>query len=146
MNQSHNKRPRGGFLQLPASNIKVFFLFALSLFFTYAGITHFTNAAFYVGIMPPWIPAHLELVYISGVCEIMAGIGVLIPRLRSLAGLGLVALLIAVYPANIHMALNPQLFPDIPVVALYVRLALQFVSIYWAYTVTRPDPQPVYLD
>ncbi|MGB4055321.1 MAG: DoxX family protein, partial [Porticoccaceae bacterium] len=74
------------------------------------------------------------------------GIGVLIPRLRSLAGLGLVALLIAVYPANIHMALNPQLFPDIPVVALYVRLALQFVSIYWAYTVTRPDPQPVYLD
>ena len=96
MNQSHNKRPRGGFLRLPASNIKVCFLFALSLFFTYAGITHFTNAAFYVGIMPPWIPAHLELVYISGVCEIMAGIGVLIPRLRSLAGVGLVALLIAV--------------------------------------------------
>jgi uncharacterized membrane protein len=126
-------------LQLPASRGKRFFLILLSLFFTYAGFHHLLAPAFYVSIMPPWIPAHLELVYISGVFEIMGGIGVLIPATRSFAGLGLVALLVAVYPANLHMAFNPELFPDIPVVALYVRLALQFVAFYWAYSVTRPD-------
>jgi uncharacterized membrane protein len=125
---------------LPKSRTKCFFLFLLSVFFTYAGFHHLFVPDFYVSIMPPWIPAHLALVYISGVFEIMGGIGVLIPRFRSLAGLGLVALLVAVYPANLYMAFNPQLFPDIPLVALYVRLALQFVAFYWAYSVTRPDP------
>ena len=127
-------------MQLPKSRTKCFFLFLLSVFFTYAGFHHLFVPDFYVSIMPPWIPAHLALVYISGVFEIMGGIGVLIPRFRSLAGLGLVALLVAVYPANLYMAFNPQLFPDIPLVALYVRLALQFVAFYWAYSVTRPDP------
>jgi uncharacterized membrane protein len=127
-------------MQLPKSRTKCFFLFLLSVFFTYAGFHHLFVPDFYVSIMPPWIPAHLALVYISGVFEIMGGIGVLIPRFRSLAGLGLVALLVAVYPANLYMAFNPQLFPDTPLVALYVRLALQFVAFYWAYSVTRPDP------
>jgi uncharacterized membrane protein len=127
-------------MQLPKSRIKCFFLFLLSAFFTYAGFHHLFAPDFYVSIMPPWIPGHLALVYISGVFEIMGGIGVLIPRFRSLAGLGLVALLVAVYPANLYMAFNPELFPDVPVVALYVRLALQFVAFYWAYSVTRPDP------
>ncbi|UVW33818.1 DoxX family protein [SAR92 clade bacterium H455] len=126
-------------MQLPRSWVKRFFLFLLSAFFTYAGFHHLLAPDFYVSIMPPWIPGHLALVYISGVFEIMGGIGVLIPRFRALAGIGLVALLIAVYPANLYMAFNPELFPDIPVVALYVRLALQFVAFYWAYSVTRPD-------
>jgi uncharacterized membrane protein len=68
----------------------------------------------------------------------MGGIGVLIPAVRAYAGLGLVALLVAVYPANLYMAFNPELFPAFSVVALYVRLALQFVAVYWAYSVTRP--------
>jgi uncharacterized membrane protein len=127
-------------MQLPKSRIKCFFLFLLSAFFTYAGFHHLFAPDFYVSIMPPWIPGHLALVYISGVFEIMGGIGVLIPRFRSLAGFGLVVLLVAVYPANLYMAFNPELFPDVPVVALYVRLALQFVAFYWAYSVTRPDP------
>ena len=127
-------------MQLPKSFIKRFFLFLLSAFFTYAGFHHLFAPDFYVSIMPPWIPAHLALVYISGVFEIMGGIGVLIPRFRALAGLGLVALLVAVYPANLYMAFNPEMFPDIPVMALYVRLVLQFVAFYWAYSVTRPDP------
>lgn len=127
-------------MQLPKSGIKCFFLFLLSAFFTYAGFHHLFAPDFYVSIMPPWIPGHLALVYISGVFEIMGGIGVLIPRFRALAGLGLVALLVAVYPANLYMAFNPEMFPDIPVTALYVRLALQFVAFYWAYSVTRPDP------
>jgi len=125
--------------EFPASRIKTFFLILLSVFFTYAGIDHLVSPDFYVSIMPPWIPAHLELVYLSGVFEVMGGVGVLIPRFRAFAGAGLVALLIAVYPANLHMAFNPHLFPDIPVVALYIRLALQFLAFYWAYTVTRPD-------
>ena len=129
-------------LQLPASRSKCFFLLLLSIFFTYAGIDHLVSPDFYVSIMPPWIPAHLELVYLSGVFEVMGGVGVLIPRFRALAGAGLVALLVAVYPANLYMAFNPELFPDIPVAALYVRLALQFVAFYWAYSVTRPDPLP----
>ena len=129
-------------LQLPASRSKRFFLLLLSIFFTYAGIDHLVSPDFYVSIMPPWIPAHLELVYLSGVFEVMGGVGVLIPRFRALAGAGLVALLVAVYPANLYMAFNPELFPDIPVAALYVRLALQFVAFYWAYSVTRPDPLP----
>jgi uncharacterized membrane protein len=125
--------------QFPKSRIKTFFLILLSLFFTYAGIDHLVSPDFYVSIMPPWIPWHLELVYLSGVFEVMGGIGVLIPRFRAMAGTGLVVLLIAVYPANLHMAFNPHLFPDIPLAALYVRLALQFLAFYWAYTVTRPD-------
>jgi uncharacterized membrane protein len=128
-----------GWFQFPASRIKTFFLILLSLFFTYAGIDHLVSPDFYVGIMPPRIPWHLELVYLSGVFEIMGGVGVLIPRFRALAGAGLVALLIAVYPANLHMAFNPHLFPNIPVAALYLRLALQFLAFYWAWSVTRPD-------
>lgn len=125
--------------QFPASRVKTFFLILLSVFFTYAGIDHLISPDFYVSIMPPWMLWHLELVYLSGVFEVMGGVGVLIPRFRAFAGAGLVALLIAVYPANLHMAFNPHLFPDIPVVALYIRLALQFLAFYWAYTVTRPD-------
>jgi uncharacterized membrane protein len=77
-------------------------------------------------------------VYISGFFEVLGGISVLMPRLRSSAGWGLVALLIAVFPANIHMALNADLFPEISPTLLYIRLVLQFIFIYWAYKVTRP--------
>ena len=87
--------------------------------------------------MPPSFPLHEEAVYISGF-EIVGGIGVLIPRFRKIAGWGLVALLIAVYPANIYMAISPEAFPDIPIEMLYFRLALQFLFFYWAYSVTRP--------
>ena len=136
--QSSSLRRAVNWLQLPVSRSKCFFLILLSVFFTYAGFHHLIAPAFYVSIMPPWIPAHLELVYISGVFEIMGGIGVLIPAVRAYVGLGLVALLVAVYPANLYMAFNPELFPAFSVVALYVRLALQFVAVYWAYSVTRP--------
>jgi uncharacterized membrane protein len=69
-------------------------------------------------------------------------VGVLIPRLRKIAGWGLVALLVAVYPVNIYMALTPQTFPDTPLGALYFRLVLQFVFFYWAFSVTRPTFNP----
>ena len=92
--------------------------------------------------MPPSFPMHLEAVYISGLFEILGGIGVLLSKTRKLAGWGLFVLLIAVYPANIYMALTPEAFPEIPLSALYTRLGLQFLFFYWAYSVTRPGFNP----
>ena len=125
-------------LKLPLGIWKNLVLFGLSVFFIYFGIDHFINPDFYLSIMPPSFPLHEEAVYISGFFEIVGGIGVLIPRFRKIAGWGLVALLIAVYPANIYMAITPEAFPDIPVEILYFRLVLQFLFFYWAYSVTRP--------
>ena len=113
-------------------------LFGLSVFFVYFGIDHFINPDFYLSIMPPAFPLHAEAVYISGFFEILGGICVLIPSLRKLAGCGLIALLIAVYPANIYMAITPEAFPEMSIGLLYFRLPLQFLFIYWAYSITRP--------
>ena len=126
-------------LQLPTSRLKTLALFGLAAFFINVGVDHFVNPDFYLNIMPDYLPLHLEAVYISGFFEVLGGVCVLIPRLRAAAGWGLVALLIAVYPANIHMALNPELFPEIAVSLLYIRLLFQFIFIYWAYSATRPS-------
>ena len=124
-------------LQLPAGWWKKLVLFGLAAFFINVGIDHFINPDFYLSIMPPAFPMHAEAVYVSGFFEILGGICVLIPSLRIIAGWGLVALLVAVYPANIYMALTPEAFPDIPVAFLYFRLVLQFLFFYWAYSITR---------
>ena len=125
-------------LKLPTSWWKKLVLFGLSTFFIYTGIHHFVNPGFYLSIMPSAFPLHTEAVYISGFFEVVGGVCVLIPRLRKIAGWGLVALLVAVYPANIYMAITPEAFPDIHVALLYVRLAFQFLFFYWAFSVTRP--------
>lgn len=132
-------------LMLPEGIWKKIVLIGLAAFFINVGIDHFVNPDFYLSIMPPAFPLHLEAVYISGVFEILGGIGVLIPKFRRFSGWGLVALLIAVYPANIYMAISPDTFPDIPVSALYFRLVLQFIFFYWAYSVTRPSFNPSYI-
>ena len=129
-------------LKLPNGWWKKLVLFGLAAFFINVGIDHFINPDFYLSIMPPAFPMHLEAVYISGFFEILGGICVLIPSLRIIAGWGLVALLIAVYPANIYMALTPEEFPDIPIAILYFRLPLQFLFFYWAYSVTREAYNP----
>jgi uncharacterized membrane protein len=108
----------------------------LGALFVVAGSAHFLRTPFYLRMMPPWIPAHLLLVQISGVCEILGGIGMLVPATRRCAAIGLIALLIAVFPANVHMAVHPELYTDIgPPIAFDIRLPLQFVLIYlvwWA--------------
>jgi uncharacterized membrane protein len=126
-------------LKLPAGLRKRFALLALSLFFVVAGLNHFVDPDFYVVMVPPYLPAHLELVYLSGVLEILGGLGVLIPRVRAVSGWGLVLLLVAVVPANLHMALNVELFPSMSPTILYARLPFQAVFIVWAYWATRPD-------
>lgn len=107
----------------------------LSLFFVIAGTLHFLSPDGYVQIMPTYLPHPLLLVYVSGLCEIAGGLGVLIPRLRGLAGYGLIALLIAVFPANIHMAMNhlPLAGKPLPGWLLWSRLPLQALLIAWVW-------------
>ena len=131
-------------LNLPDGLWKKLVLLGLAAFFINVGIDHFINPDFYLSIMPPAFPLHLEAVYISGLFEVLGGLGVLIPRFRKFSGWGLIALLIAVYPANIYMALTPEAFPDVPLFALYIRLVFQFIFFYWAYLVTRPAYNPSY--
>ena len=123
---------------LPQGILKKMIILGLAIFFIYFGFDHFLNPEFYLSIMPESFPFHDEAVYISGFFEILGGFGVLVARLRKFAGWGLIALLISVYPANIYMALNPELFPEYSIRLLYFRLALQFLFFYWAYTVTLP--------
>ena len=91
--------------------------------------------------MPTYLPWHYALVIISGIAEVVLGIGLLIPQTSNFAAWGLIALLIAIFPANIHMATHPELYPDIPVVALWIRLPVQFLLILWAFWYTGPDTQ-----
>jgi uncharacterized membrane protein len=111
---------------------------ALAAVFIGAGVNHFVMPRSYRAIVPPAI-AHRakEVVEISGVAEILGGVGLLIPRTRRVSGLSLIALLIAVFPANIHMARAHDRFPNIPRWALYARLPLQPLMMLWAWRATR---------
>jgi len=120
-------------------NIKSIFRWLLAIAFILAGINHFINPAFYLKMMPPVLPAPLFLIYLSGVLEIALGVLLLIPRFTRLAASGIIALLIAVYPANIYMAMNTNLFPEFTPTTLYMRLPLQFVLITLAFWFTRKN-------
>lgn len=104
-----------------------------------AGVNHFLNPAFYLRMMPPVLPAHLFLIYLSGILQIVLGILFLIPKFTRLAAWGLIALLTAVFPANIYMSMNPQLFPEFGSTALFLRLPFQIVLIGWAFWFTRRE-------
>ncbi len=113
--------------------------YLLAFSFILAGINHFLNPAFYLKIMPPFLPAHLFLIRLSGVFQIALGILLLIPKFSRLAAWGLIALLIAVFPANVYMAMNAEMFPEFSRTALYLRLPLQIVLIAWAFWFTRSN-------
>ncbi len=119
-------------------------LAGLTLLFVGAGLNHFVRPEFYLKIMPPILPWPMALIYISGFFEILGGLGILIARSRSLFGWGLIALLIAVLPANIQMAVNADHFPNVPAWAIMLRLPLQIVIIGWVYwTTIRSRTLPV---
>jgi uncharacterized membrane protein len=103
--------------------------------FTGAGILHFITPRTYEQIMPPWLPAHRELVYASGVAEAAGGLALMHPdaRIRKAGGLLEAATMIGVFPANVHMAANPHKYPQVPggKWALYARLPLQLGFIAW---------------
>jgi len=114
-------------------NIKRFLKYLLAISFISAGVYHFINPSFYLKMMPPVLPAHLLLIYLSGFVEIALGIALPIPKFTRAAAWGIVALLIAVYPANIYMAMNAELFPEYQPISIYLRLPLQFLLIAWAF-------------
>lgn len=102
-------------------------------FFIVAGTLHMVIPKVYRRIMPPYVPAPMVMVYASGVAEIVGGAGLLLARRRRLAGWWLIATLIAVFPANLQMALNPDQYPDVPggAVSLWARLPVQGVFVAW---------------
>lgn len=113
--------------------LKKISLFIMALLYVLAGINHFIHAETYLKIMPPWLSYHVLLVAVSGIFEIILGLLLIPNRTRKLAVWGIIALLIAVFPANIQMALdyyhsnNPNLWIAI------LRLPIQVILIWWAY-------------
>ena len=118
------------------SRTKHALLWLMSAFYVLGGVYHLVNPGFYLPMMPPYLPWHRELVFVSGVAELVLGVAVLIPGLRRAAVLGIIALLIAVFPANLHIAMN-----DVPLAGAtegagvwnWVRLPFQAVFIAWAW-------------
>lgn len=114
----------------------------LAAFFVVAGLNHFRDPAFYLSMMPPPLPFPEALNALSGACEVAGGLGVLVPRTRRAAGFGLIALLIAVFPANLYAALQGQLAGlDAPPWALWARLPFQALFVAWVWAVTLRKEQ-----
>ena len=112
--------------------VKTVLRFVFAAFFISVGTLHFADKDFFLKIVPPYLPFHLALVYLSGVCEILLGLLLAIPRTSRWAAWGLILLLIAVFPANIHVYLHQEILPAPPILHL-LRLPLQAVFIAWAY-------------
>ena len=110
-------------------------LILMSVFYSVAGLMHFIRPKIYLKIMPPYLPKPLLLVYLSGVAETGLGLLLLVPEMRSLAACGIIALLTAIFPANLYMAQQPRRF-KIPRWVLLVRLPVQGLLILWAYLYT----------
>jgi len=109
-------------------------------FFVFAGVMHFVIPRQYEAIVPDYLPAHKELVQASGVAEIAGGLGMMLPRTRRVASWWSIATLIAVFPANLHMALHPDKYKQVPRMALYLRLPVQLLFIAWAWAAGRKLP------
>jgi uncharacterized membrane protein len=105
----------------------------------FAGLNHFAMPKAYVAIMPDYLPAHLELVYVSGVAEAVSGLAAMHPTTRRAGGVLGIATLVAVFPANVHMALHPERYKRIPPAALWARLPFQALFIYWVWRATLAD-------
>ena len=117
-------------------SFKFFTILIMAFFYIYIGIRHFIEPQWFMQIMPPFIPYHLELVYISGFFEILFGTMLLFSRTRALACFLIILLLVAVYPANLYLAFNkaPQEALGISsFAASWIRLPIQFIFIGLAY-------------
>ena len=123
------------------SKLKLPIVYFSSVGYVYVGFLHFFQPDFFLKIMPPYLPFHLELVLLSGAIEIALGVCLLFKRIRKYVGWGLILLLVAVYPANIYLAFNevPQQAIGISsFMASWVRLPIQFLLIGLAYWFTKP--------
>jgi len=111
----------------------------LSVSFMTLGTLHFLRPQMYEQIMPDVLPAHRELVLASGAAEIAGGAGIAFDRTRRAAGWWLIATLVAIFPANVHMALHPRRYPAFPPIVLWLRVPFQAAFIWWAGRMTRPE-------
>jgi len=118
---------------------KIFSLYSMAAFYVLAGVNHFANPDFYKKIMPPWLPWHYSLIYISGVAEIVLGLLLLPVQTRKLAAWGIIVLLVAILPANVQMMLNYQQQKNPYLWIAVVRLPLQLLLIGWAYQFAKSD-------
>ena len=116
-------------------SMQTFSRVALALFFIVAGANHFLSPSIYLSIMPAYFPWHAQLVALSGAAEIAGGLGLLFPQTRKLAGWGLIALLVAVFPANIRAIFAGMVIAGhtLPVWLLWLTLPLQVVLLIWVY-------------
>jgi len=121
--------------------VKLILRWLLTVAMVAAGINHFVSPDTYIAMMPDALPAHRVLVYLSGIAETAGGLGLILPATRKLAAWGLILVFVAVFPANLNMALNdvPLGGSSIPSWALWARLPLQLVFIAWAWWFTRDD-------
>ncbi|QMV19248.1 DoxX family membrane protein [Granulicella sp. 5B5] len=110
---------------------------SMGLLFLISGTSHFLFSQTYQRIIPPFLPDPHTIVLLSGLAEIAGGLGVILPGRRRAAAWGLACMLVAVFPANIYMAIHPELFPQIPGWLLWFRLPLQVPLIWWAYRYTQ---------
>ena len=116
----------------------------LTMFMVVAGANHFVAPGVYVAMVPRALPAPAALVYISGAAEILGGLGMILPATRRLAGWGLIALFVAIFPANINMAVHHLSLGgrEVATWALWARLPLQAVLVVWAYWCSvQPTPR-----
>jgi uncharacterized membrane protein len=119
-------------------------LYVMGLSYAAAGVMHFVAPRVYARVVPPQFPQPIALVYLSGIAEIVFGVGVLLQRTRRRSAWGIIALLVAVFPANVHMATSdvatdavPDWADSITRAAMWARLPLQGVLILWAWWYTR---------
>jgi uncharacterized membrane protein len=120
--------------------MKLVLLWVMAAFYVLAGVNHFVQPGVYLPMMPPYLPWHLALVYLSGIAEVGLGIAVLMPDWRKSAAWGLILMLIAIFPANLHIAMNNvPLFGNTEGFGVWnwVRLPVQAVLIAWAWWYTR---------
>jgi len=111
-------------------------LFVMAAFYVFAGVMHFVSPKFFLKIMPPYIPYHQLIVSVSGLAEILLGIGLLFSSTRQYAAWGIIVLLIAVFPANVYMAVAEK-FQSMSPWVRWGRLPIQAVLIWWAYQYTK---------
>jgi uncharacterized membrane protein len=111
-------------------------LYLMATLYVLAGVWHFVKPKIYLKIMPPYLPAHLFLVYLSGVLEVLFGAMLYFPETRTYGAWGIIALLIGVFPANIYMLQKGGAAFQMPKWVLIVRLPVQALLIFWAWLYT----------
>jgi len=116
--------------------IKSVFLVVMAVLYVVAGVNHFINPQFYAKLMPAFLPAPMTLIYLSGVAEIVLGVGLLVPLIRPYAAWGIIAMLVVFMLIHVPMAVYPEHF-GVSWQLAWARIPIQFVLIAWAYWHTR---------